>query len=122
VYDEDPTYRSETQSAYPRSEAQTCARSEGQTYAQSSARSEGQEDAHTQHSTEDDGTSGTSSVLPEDILATLHQMTLDPVNFERKVLSTVKEQIERSSSQLSQQSSARFAGGMFVSSPLVLLC
>ncbi|KAG8707385.1 hypothetical protein FRC09_001859, partial [Ceratobasidium sp. 395] len=106
---EDETYRSETQTGYPQSEAQTYARSE--TQAHSRARSD---DAHTQYSTED-GTDATSSVSPEEILASLHQMTLDPVNFERKVLSTVEEQTERSSSQLSRTSSLHQGPGSDIS-------
>ncbi|KAG9086299.1 hypothetical protein FS749_003738 [Ceratobasidium sp. UAMH 11750] len=86
----------------------------GPALAPSYARSDGQEDAHTHYSTEDvaiSGTDGTSSVSPEEILASLHQMTLDPVNFERKVLSTVEEQTERSSSQLSRTSSVHRGNG-----------
>ncbi|KAG8707469.1 hypothetical protein FRC09_001807 [Ceratobasidium sp. 395] len=105
----DETYRSKTQTGYPQSEAQIYARSE--THAPSRARSD---DAHTQYSTED-GTDATSSVSPEEILALLHQMTLDPVNFERKVLSTVEEQTERSSSQLSRTSSLRQGPGSDIS-------
>ncbi|KAG8743304.1 hypothetical protein FRC10_012267 [Ceratobasidium sp. 414] len=115
---EGQTHRSNTHTGYPQSESQTYARSETQAYAQSYARSDGQEDVRTQYSVEDDaisGTDGTSSVSPEEILASLHQMTLDPVNFERKVLSTVEEQTERSSSQLSRTSSTRHGNGSDIS-------
>ncbi|KAG9119967.1 hypothetical protein FRC07_004758, partial [Ceratobasidium sp. 392] len=107
---EDQTHRSEARSSYPESEARA--------YTPSRARSEAHDDAHTQYSTEEDaisGTDGTSSVSPEEILASLHQMTLDPINFERKVLSTVEEQTERSSSQLSRQSSIRQGPGSDIS-------
>jgi hypothetical protein len=60
-------------------------------------------------------TSSSSSVAPKDILVTLHQMMLDPVNFERKVLSTAGEQTKHSSGQLNRPSSHR-RGGAF--SPL----
>ncbi|QRV72505.1 hypothetical protein RhiJN_00519 [Ceratobasidium sp. AG-Ba] len=89
-------------------------RSEVGSRVQSLARSEGQEDASTQYSLEDDGVSGTSvssSLSPEEILASLHAKTLNPITFERKVLSTVEEQTERSSSQLSRQSSFRLGPG-----------
>ncbi|QRV84868.1 hypothetical protein RhiJN_12884 [Ceratobasidium sp. AG-Ba] len=84
--------------------------------AQSYARSEGIEDARTQYSLEDDGASRIWLVQhsPEEILASLHAKTLDPINFERKVLDS-REQTARSSSQLSRQSSFRLGPGSDIS-------
>ncbi|KAG8729056.1 hypothetical protein FRC11_009608 [Ceratobasidium sp. 423] len=58
---------------------------------------------------EDDGTSASSSINPQEILASLHSRMLNPISFERKVLSTVEEQTERTSSTMSKLSSNQFA-------------
>ncbi|KAG8683186.1 hypothetical protein FRC11_013871 [Ceratobasidium sp. 423] len=60
---------------------------------------------------EDDSTSASSSINPQEILASLHSRMLNPISFERKVLSTVEEQTERTSSAMSKLSSNRFASG-----------
>ncbi|KAG8693991.1 hypothetical protein FRC11_002516, partial [Ceratobasidium sp. 423] len=60
---------------------------------------------------EDDGTLASSSINPQEILTSLHSRTLDPVSFERKVLSTVEEQTKRTSCAMSKLSSNRFASG-----------
>ncbi|CAE7138623.1 unnamed protein product [Rhizoctonia solani] len=91
-----------SQSAHSQSALSQSARSQG-------ARSEGQQ-SEGQYS-EDYATSASSSINPQEILASLHSMTLDPVTFERKVLSTVEEQTERTSSSLSRLSANRFASG-----------
>ncbi|KAG8687384.1 hypothetical protein FRC11_007324, partial [Ceratobasidium sp. 423] len=60
---------------------------------------------------EDDGTSVSLSINTQEVLASPHSRTLDPVSFERKVLSTVEEQTECTSSAMSKLSSNRFASG-----------
>jgi hypothetical protein len=52
----------------------------------------------TQYSTRDNLTLLSSSINPEDILASLHSMTLDHINFKHKVLSAVKEPTKSTSS------------------------
>ncbi|KAG8724482.1 hypothetical protein FRC11_002083, partial [Ceratobasidium sp. 423] len=54
---------------------------------------------------EDDSTSASSSINPQEILASLHSRMLDPVSFEQKVLSTVEEQTKCPSSTMSKLSS-----------------
>ncbi|KDN46601.1 hypothetical protein RSAG8_04254, partial [Rhizoctonia solani AG-8 WAC10335] len=106
-------YHSESQVSdgqnYPASQGGRSQSARSQGARSQGARSETQQ-SEGQYS-EDYATSASSSINPQEILASLHSMTLDPVSFERKVLSTVEEQTERTSSSLSRLSATRFASG-----------